>query len=254
MSTIKFNEYFFPVIGGAQNGVGRVIVNQVYGTASYIGNNMFITAAHSIENANSNDLSGIGFIEPSKGLLFKLNKDFELFPELDIGIVQTEPLDIKIQQFKFSNKSTPLLKDVWSAGFPHAYDKELKNIKNRALMGYIVSSTNFREFKSNPLSYELSFHCPVGISGAPLLIRNNSNPLVIGYIVGNTNSEILILREKEIEIEKESGKEKETVFEKTETTKYGIAIDILELLEVNSRLLGNKTLATYFSENKLLMT
>src|SRR3972149_8929266 len=247
--TFNSIDYFFPVIGGKCKNED-IIINQIYGTASYIQNNIFITAGHSIENAKTNNSFGIGYItEPLSKWQFIKAIDFEIFKDIDIGIFKCEKSCLNFASFCTKNRFEPfLLMDVFTCGFPHAFDIKEKQIKRRALKGYIVNSGNFYEFKKPIVILELSFHCPVGISGAPILMwHQDEMPTVCGYIIGNTTTEIPIVIEKEISNE---GK-KEIIYEKTESTKYGIGINIEELLLKESRILGNMTFKQYFKNNNM---
>lgn len=55
----------------------------------------------------------------------------------------------------------------------------------------------FREFSKKPSVYELSFHCPKGISGTSL--KNSETWHVKGFIIANASTEILVFEEKEID-------------------------------------------------------
>ncbi len=106
----------------------------------------------------------------------------------------------------------------------------------RSLKGYIVCSYERKVLSSEKVKcYELSMHCPRGISGAPLLSNEKPGGL-IGVVVGNANSEIEISYEEEAE-EDENLK---IIQRKTEIVRYGIAIQSCEIMELHSKLLGKK--------------
>lgn len=250
MSIIDINEYFLPVVAATKHNNNFIIIG-VFGTASYIGNGFFITAGHTIKNAAEIESFGIGYAgKNEKAWKFLPKVDYEYFEDIDLAIIKCniESIGFKIikvaKEYKFA-----LLDNVYSCGFPHAYDKHNKTLRTRALKGYIVSAGKFFELKSPINGYELSFNCPRGISGAPLMLKNKEKvPIVIGYIIGNTISEILVYQERE----KNSDGYETTVYEKMETTRFGLAVSVKELMQKKSRLLGTD-LISYFTDNDLII-
>jgi len=235
MTIININEYFFPVVVATKNK-NNFIINDVYGTASYIGNGCFITAGHTVKNASQIGSFGIGYAGKNETAWKYLSAiNHEIFEEIDLAIIKCNIFNTEIKSAKIASKFDPdLLADVYTCGFPHAYDKHNKTLRTRALKGYIVSYGKFFELRKPVLGYELSFNCPRGISGAPLMLKNKGNiPIVIGYIIGNTITEILVNEERE----KNKDGNEITVYEKMETTRFGLAVSISELKNIESKLL-----------------
>jgi len=248
---IDSNEFIFPLIGLKSINDALKLKN-IYGTLSYVKNGFFVTAGHSITNSLECDKIAVGFQNPDniKEWKYEIIDDHELFDEIDIGIVHVGKIYKIFKSFKIRSIILPLLSDIYTLGFPHAieiYDQK-HVIKRRALKGYIVNAGIFRQLNINFQSYEISFFCPKGISGAPILSRlNNGNILINGYIIGSSNIETPVFEEKEVLNE---GNEK-TVHLKTETTKFGIAINAMELLKINSYIF-QKSIRDYLIENELL--
>lgn len=79
-------------------------------------------------------------------------------------------------------------------GFPYGLLKEEMTILSRSYKGYIVAGKPFTKFKYQPDCYELSFVCPRGLSGAPLLSLGSD---IIDVIIGNEQSEMEVYRRTE---------------------------------------------------------
>jgi hypothetical protein len=243
MAIINIEDYFFPVFG-VHSHKEIFVINQLYGTASYIGNGFFVTAGHTITNANSEEKFGIGYVNDNRQEWnFLPVSDFEVFEELDIGIFKCEKIIDRFKVLKVANgiriRDLALLDDVYTCGYPHAYEKHNATLRKRALKGYIVSIGKFFERKRPIDFFELSFNCPKGISGAPLLVKNEKkSPLIIGYIIGHNKTNLLV----NIDIEVSDDGNKKTVYETTESTYFGVAVSNKEFVNCNSRLLQMKVL------------
>lgn len=237
----------FPVVGYKLEN-GKTKTNNIYGTASYLNNNIFITAGHSILNAKESEYMGIAFrdkLDTTSGYTFHSFEEIEIFEDLDIGILKLKKGHINAKADKWTTKTTEMLEDVFSLGFPFGYNISEKEFIVRGLKGHIVTRRKFHEFPKKPSVYELSFHCPKGISGAS--IKNSKTWHIKGFIIANASTEILVFEEKEIDEEEN----KKTVYQKYETTKYGIAITIDNLLDRESKIL-KKTFREYLIEEDLL--
>ncbi|MCB0538092.1 MAG: trypsin-like peptidase domain-containing protein [Bacteroidetes bacterium] len=234
------HDYIFAVAGGEMKD-GGVNLKQLIGTSFSIGNNFFITANHVITAALSYEVKGLlCFNEQNQAGLFPVEDDnYESFPDYDIAILKVDKIPHKFFPWDFSGLR--MLENVMSSGFPFAFDPNQKKIITRCFKGYIVSAHPFYEFVSNPDSYELSFSCPRGISGAPLLTYEEPQK-VVGIIIGNKSTEMNVYTEKEIISE-----EKEVVVERYESIQYGLAIETASIKHVESKLLGT-TIEDYINK------
>lgn len=237
----------FPIMGyKIINGKART--DNLYGTASYLGNRIFITAGHSVLNAKESEHMGVAFRDnhnSMSGYTYVSFKDFEIFEDLDLALVKLDNNNFEAKAEKWTLKNTNFLENVFTIGYPFGYSSLEKELVVRGLKGHIVTRRHFHGFPSKPLIYELSFHCPRGVSGASLKDAETSQ--VKGFIIGNSATEISVFKEEEII----KSKNEKTVYEKVETTKYGIAITIANLIDKKSRILGT-TFRKYLMKHNLL--
>jgi len=234
MAQIVAFEYVFPLVGcktiPMKDGVQ---IEQIYGTAFSLKNGNFLVAGHSIKNALQHELVGLGYIDKGYVRFHKVTHH-EIIADYDIGFVRAEMPEAKALHWNFDE--LPMLGDIQTVGFPYALDLQNLDMRIRAFRGYIVSAPKFYRLPSNPSCYELSFHCPRGLSGAPLFTVQTT-PKVKGIIIGNQSTEMLIYSDKEIIKEG-----KETIFERYEATQFGIAIQTRSLQNIKSIILGNSVL------------
>ena len=248
MAQVNFMDYFFPVIGGANREDG-LNMKQLYGTCTYIKNNLFITAGHTVKNALEDDVFGIGQVKsPGNFWNFIPAIDYDIIKDIDLAVIRTDTLKFEPTAIKIDPGPLSLLESIWTGGFPHGYDRTNIRIVNRALKGNIVSAGPLLAFPSKPKSYELSFNCPMGISGAPIIsTRPKGNECIFGYIVGNSQADLIV--NEYTEIETSTGTEK--IYKQMNTTQFGIAINTSEVLKRKSNLF-NGSAEVYFSDNSLL--
>ena len=239
-------EYVFPVIGGSlvdQDSVDKGgVIKQVYGTAFNIAGGFFLTAGHAITNGLENSFFGLGYPEKN---VWKASQvvEHEVLPDYDLGIIKAIIPNARAMPWKTGEAS--MLQNVQSAGYPYALDLEHFRIRVRAFRGHIVSSLTFYEFRAKPRAYELSFQCPRGLSGSPVLTVSR-NPSIIGVIVGNRATEMLVMSDREKTV---NGSE--TIVERYESLQLGIALQSSSLMSLSSKTLGT-TIRAYLEEAKLL--
>src|SRR5690349_11390779 len=124
----------------------------------------------------------------------------EILEDFDIGLLQSESTPAKA--FNWISGSHNLLDDVQTVGFPYAVDVQRNSIHIRAFKGYIVSNPEFDKLPTNPLVYELSFQCPRGLSGAPVFVEKDNARCIIGIVLGNQATDMLVFSHKEVIKEK----------------------------------------------------
>jgi hypothetical protein len=175
---IDTSKYVFPIAGGKFiDNIKDIYV--YYGSCFYLGDDIFITAGHVLKNAQENECKALGYLKEGH-YLYRDFKDYEIIEKPDIGILKVKVEDLSLLKFKWSSAPRGMLREVYTLGYAHGLEISESDVKVnfRAFRGYIVS----RSFV--PLNYELSFYCPKGISGAPLLEINTNE--VIGVILGNS--------------------------------------------------------------------
>lgn len=99
--------------------------------------------------------------------------------------------------------------------------------------GSVVAVRPLHTLQARPIAYELSFSCPVGLSGAPVLTRTLP-PCVVGYVVQNGRSGMLVAADSESETEPGNRR----VIERYEYLTFGLAVATSSVLDIESRMLG----------------
>lgn len=250
MALVYSVEYVFPIFGGEiDTKKNHFHEHTLLGTAFCIGKNYFITAGHVIENSKKyKDVVMATFKDIKKGdhtINYHVIKGMEVNTSTDIGVINVNyPKALLI---KWDPENMTNLTDVQTYGFPFGYDSSSKTLKIRTLKGYIVSSGKFSRLSASPEYYELSFFCPRGISGAPLIQPITADRSVKGIIIGNEAIEIEIYSETEID----DDKNEKIIYQKTETNKYGIAIQSGEIFNLHFELLKS-TIHEQLDKNKLI--
>ena len=230
-------KHVFPVAGCKKDGT----FEKIFGTAFPILNNYYVTAAHVIESAAEHESYAL-LNKSGKRLKFVEINDIEVFQNYDLAILEVQSLESESREWCERNLS--MLEDVYTVGFPHAFDYENFVLSIRSFKGETVSNYIKYDSKSKPLCYELSFQCPKGLSGAPLFLRKSNQ--VAGIIIGNNTSEIEILRYKETVTEKIT---RETVC--NDAVHFGVGLSINSILNIKSKLLGAKIRDYLTSNNRL---
>lgn len=242
MRQMNVDRYVFPFLGINKRNE-KIINYNICGTLTYIDNGIFLTAGHVVEYAKNYTLMAVGFKNINEFKFFSII-DFEIFRDIDIAIVKIKMHYDIFESLPMRDTILPLLSDVYTFGYPFAINEDSGKylISRRALKGYIVHTGRNIKTPNITESYELSFYCPRGISGAPLVYTEDDSSIFIqGIIIGNSESEIPI--GKAIETD-------DKIYEKSETTFFGIAINILSFIEKKSKLLG-KSIKEYLLEEKL---
>ena len=228
-----YNDFFFPLVGLNENPeTKRYDIKEIYGTAFYISNGFYLSAGHSIKNAIQCEKYGIAHKALDGKYKISFGIDNEVFDNKDIGIIKTEHEFPSTKVLKWDFDFPDKLSDVIAIGYPYGLNPIQNMIKCRGFKGYITSVCKFWRFPDAPAVFELSFQCPRGLSGSPLLLRNSNK--IIGVVIGNEQTEMEIYREKETIIEKI-----EQTYIRTEYFTYGIAISAKEIGEIRSTMLNS---------------
>lgn len=242
---INSYDWVSPVFGGSLDDKNVFSPREIFGTAFSIGAGNFLTCAHTLSSASSVGMMAAGFTESGTSLGFAKIIDHEIFPDLDIGIF-TLDVESKIAPLPWTADSLAMLRDVSTVGYPYGFEKENATVVSRAFKGYIMSQGVHHLLSGKPLNYELSFMCPRGLSGAPLL-RTQPQLQVVGMIVGNRKTDMIVHSYREVE----TNPERETISITTESLHRGIALQSPTLLAASSRIL-NKTIGLHLQELKLI--
>lgn len=243
MNVINKHEYYFPLLIGELLPIGLGVHN-LLGTAFAINNSIFITAGHCLPR-EINQYLCVG-IEFDGQYIPAFVKQYEIIEELDLGIIELhKPANIKSILWKNDRVHDGTL--VSASGYAYGMDSINHALFNRTFMGYTVSSKhNFRFKERKVMSYELSFVCPKGLSGAPVIEEGSG--AIIGIVHGNSDVSIETGSWKE-EIH---GSNEVKSYITTETMKLGEAIQNRSILDEYSKILSMSIRDFLKEENKLV--
>jgi len=241
---LNFHDFIFPLVGLEKDKESDVLEKkEIFGTAFYILEGYFITAGHVVQNANNCEKAGVGYMI---GERYRINflTDYEIFEDIDLAIIRVEHVIPTTKAIRWNLEYPNLLTDIMAIGYPYGLNRADRTIKTRAFKGHIISVSKFMRLKNNPISLELSFQCPRGLSGAPVINVNTES--IIGIVIGNEQTEMEVLREKEV-----ISSEKVETYIKSEVFSYGIAITINELVKQKSKFF-NQVIEAYLKSQKIL--
>jgi hypothetical protein len=240
------NDYFFPVWGGELNNLGEFVPKSIYGTAFYINNSKFITCGHTITNARQHQTIALSFKAGESNIAnFVVATDTEVFDINDSGIIVCEIK--RARSLKWQSQSLDMLTDIFSCGYPYGWDPASFQLMTRSFKGHIVRAGTYAKFNSRPACYELSYMCPRGLSGAPLM-TNGREIRIVGVVIGNDMTDMIVSSFKETEFDGA----KIATYEKSETMHLGIAMQVGTFMNINSRIL-NGTIRNYLAVERLIV-
>jgi hypothetical protein len=219
-----------------------------YGTASYLGDGVYITAAHSlIEPPDGGKLViGLPVRQTSE---FTVMYQFRLFERTerheiwDIGLLRISEHFQKdhpnLTAFRWYLGAEPfgdLLADLIAPGYPHALNTvdDFGGHAVRLHKGHIVGIVphHVETRKEAFLSYELSLQVPIGLSGAPVMTAVWP-PKVVGIAIGTKETAWRMKRTEDVE---DDGGKRRT-FITAQMQHYGVAFPSTVIAEIHSPLL-----------------
>ena len=152
------------------------------------------------------------------------------------------------KRLHWSDRQVPMGGNVTAVGYAYGFDPDGTGFTGRIFSGTVVASRPFRRLRAEPPAYELSFQCPRGLSGAPLL---NEGLAVAGVVLGNQSTEMMIYATRE-----RVSPEREHVVERFEPLALGVAIQSRAVLELGFvfTILGGMTLREHLERSDLIAT
>lgn len=232
-----FNATHLAVVSGKRDDADGLLAlarGEFQGTAFPLApsRSLFITALHVYRAAVADgDRVAVGRVMTGTQQI-QLVADSEEFPEIDLAILLCPGLQTPTLRFDF----TPLeyLSEVAAVGFPFGLTlmqggPHVQIL--RAFKGHVVTRRGLTELQPIvPPGYETSFVPPPGLSGAPLL-SFGSSVAVKGVILQEHVAELVHAPERKMAL--------------------GLALDIEELLTLDSRLVGGSVAEILFNRPKL---
>jgi hypothetical protein len=196
-----------------------------HGTAFAVAAGLFLTAGHVLEEAERVGTIALGLLTPERIEIHQVT-EHEILRAIDVGIARCPiPATVLACGFRTLSFAEPVAVAGWTLG----PDPEYLVVMPRVFAGSIVTRRRMfrvggRVLTSQPAGYELSFGVPGGLSGAPLI--SGVDGKVAGIAVGTmTHAEDQVMKQ------------------------LGIAIDIIELLRLDSQKFG--PVATIFGREAL---
>jgi hypothetical protein len=227
--------FALPVMGlEAPEGSSSAKAREMCGTAFTIGGGAYLTAGHVCKQARAHPLQAIGMMDEPETEAFKLVKvtHAEVLEAVDLGVLKAS--HSFGTTFRWSRAPASLLDTVETYGYPYGFDAESEMLTVRAFKGTVVGGGPLRRVPAQPPAWEVSFPCPRGLSGAPLIRTDPQPTQIIGVILGNNITEMVVYTEKETLLE--HGRDQTLI--KTEALHLGVAIKAEVVLNVMSSLLG----------------
>jgi hypothetical protein len=222
------------VVAGARDksdGLFDLSRGEFHGTAFAIAPGLFLTAGHVYKDAAASGHSvALGRLTPENVEGAEI-RDAEVFESIDLALLQCPTLEAQILMMKFG---PPLswFDDVYAMGWGFGLDVGTREINRhtyqlRAFKGYVVNRRGLTELPGVPPGYEVSFVPPPGLSGAPLVQVDGVTKWVRG----------IVLKQYAVEV----GERRMDL---------GVALDVQELLTLDSRIVGG-SFASLFGLEKL---
>lgn len=238
-------DFVFPVFGGELDVNKNFVPKEIYGAAFYINNDIFVTCGHTAKAAQQHELACLAHSDGLGNLQFQKVLDIEIFDANDSALLTTSiPTAVP---YKWLNTELAMLNNIASAGYPYGFNNGTSEVYVRSFKGYVVLVGFYNRFANKPPFYELSYHCPRGLSGAPLIYLHHNTMYVCGTVIGNEITDMVVSSFKEQSTEGNTT----SVYEKTESLHRGIAMQSKSFFNLTSRILGG-TFLDYLKRNNLI--
>ena len=215
------------VLAGRENKEERVFelnYGVFHGTAFCLAPNLFLTAAHVFRQARGDGEVAVARLTPGNfhGVVVQ---DSELFDDIDLALLNCPGLLAEILPFNFVSQT--FLVDVFAMGFAFGLEPPVFHL--RAFKGHVVNRRALGNLQGFPPGYEISFVPPPGLSGAPLLTSlPGGRPSVTGMILQHHTAEF---RDRKMDL--------------------GLALDIEEILTLESRIVGGSIAERLFRQPRI---
>jgi hypothetical protein len=249
-SDLDLLELAFPIMGA--NAEKKPIA--ICGTAFALGTDMYLTAGHVWKNAVTYPLRAIGIRGRGAPDVTLYNvPEAETIDAFDLAILRTSaPAPNKA--LNWTTQALPLFAEMRAFGYAYGFDVQSGLLNFRGFQGRIVGGTSLNHLNGKPAVFELSFACPRGLSGAPLVSRESeSRDHVAGVVLTNHITDVTVSSETEtvVETSQEKTVTKVETVNKVEALHLGIAIRSSVVIGIHSTILGG-TIGDWLRIHKLL--
>jgi hypothetical protein len=240
--------YIVPVCS-FEVATGAARICECFGTAFFIDEaGTFITAGHVVRD-------GYASTENSNMFLGLCPRPTGSETNVACRIVKHElapaPFDVAFgkvdQSFPTNLTLASAVVGTWRDVATYGYPVTSQNVSaegfwmyGRGFKGYVHREIGKGHLRggNHPDAFETSFSMPKGLSGAPLFVRAEPKDIVVGVCVGTNRGESVEFLLEELQKDGTVRIERSSRIEE-----YGLAHDLRPLLQLRSRVLGDRTLA-----------
>jgi len=247
-SDLDLLELAFPIMGVSAEKKAVAIC----GTAFALGPDMYLTAAHVWQNALAYPVRAIGMRRRgAPDMTLYTVPEAETLDAFDLAILRTSA-PAQNKALFWTTDALPLFSEVRAFGYAYGFDVASGLLNFRGFQGRIAGGSSLNHLSGKPPVYELSFSCPCGLSGAPLVCRDSDpKDKIGGVILTNHITEITVSSETETLVETTPEKTVTETVTKVEALHLGIAIRSSVVVGIHSAMLAG-TIGDWLRLHELL--
>jgi hypothetical protein len=175
LNAIDILDLHLPVFSGRRVDEERLepASPYIYGTAFPLWHGgLFATAAHVLDSARADGEVVLGRLKGEGPIPGYGVEQAEVYPQYDFALLKCPSLEKFPPVALEMRRPLSLFDDVSAVGYPFSVDPEHLIATHRGFAGHVVAFRQLFQLPGQPLGYELSFQTPPGMSGAPLMHRD----------------------------------------------------------------------------------
>jgi hypothetical protein len=186
---VTIHDLHLGVVAGTGFPGQTLSVNQpvVHGTAFPIAPGLFMTANHvlnfALDDAGKDGVVALFRKGPQQVEAGAVGKH-ESLPGLDLALLSC-PYFRALLPVPILFRPLDIYTSVSAAGYPYAVDPERLAFAPRGFAGHVITRRELYHLPSQPPGYEVSFPSPRGLSGAPLLMQDETGAWCCGTMIEN---------------------------------------------------------------------
>jgi hypothetical protein len=152
---------------------------------SIIDASVFITAGHCVASSDI-DCLWVNHFGAGEQDCFSRAREVHMIAEADLAIIRTDAPEARWAcPFGEVQYAADYGEEVYAIGHPDLFSADLTQRSLRFFRGIIQRPFIHEPPRRKPYSaFELSFACPLGLSGGPVILANAPN-VVLGVVTGN---------------------------------------------------------------------